>query len=107
MELYASVCVLSRRDAELQAALGRTTVAASWEPAAATLFLAQSARRIRQALRDIHDHDNTAITRVAAAVLEEDTPAYADTGQAERNGEGRTGLHREGIGGGIGGACPR
>ena len=70
MELYASVCVLSRRDAELRANIRPDGTAASWEPAAATLFLTQSARRIRQALRDIRDHDNAAITRAAAAVLE-------------------------------------
>jgi alkylation response protein AidB-like acyl-CoA dehydrogenase len=70
MELFASVCVLSRRDAELLANRGRSGAAAAWEPAAASLFLAQSARRVRQAFRDIHDHDNTAVTRAAAAVLD-------------------------------------
>jgi len=73
MELFASVCVLSRRDAELQATRRPSAAAASWEPAAATLFLAQSARRIRQAFRDIHNHDNAAVTRAAAAVLDAET----------------------------------
>ena len=111
MELFASLCVLSRRDAELLASDGeskdrdasshgprRQHGAASaanrswglsrflwrpcsaWYPAtrmglspsenpAATLFFAQSARRIRQALRQVHDHDHAAIVRAAADVL--------------------------------------
>jgi acyl-CoA dehydrogenase family member 9 len=86
MELFASLCVLSRRDAELAAAHagnassrtqrganGATSAtAASWEPAAATLFLDQSARRIREAFRRLHDHDNKAITRAAAEILRGD-----------------------------------
>jgi hypothetical protein len=82
MELFASLCVLSRRDAELRAGNGRDvpvrdlrpdaagTIAASWEPAAAALFLTQSTRRIGQALRHLRDHDNAAITRAADDVLE-------------------------------------
>ena len=69
MELYASACVLSRRDAELQAD-GYHNGPSRWEPAATTLFLKQSARRIREALRRLSDHDNKAIIQAAKSVLE-------------------------------------
>jgi alkylation response protein AidB-like acyl-CoA dehydrogenase len=68
MELYASACVLSRRDAELSAGGGDGL--AGWEPAAAELFLHQSARRIRAALGRLRHHDNAAICDVAKRVLE-------------------------------------
>jgi hypothetical protein len=58
MELFASICVLSRRDAEIQGDSRRDSAAPSWE------------RRIRAALRRLHDHDNAAIARAAAGVLE-------------------------------------
>jgi alkylation response protein AidB-like acyl-CoA dehydrogenase len=69
MELFASLCVLSRRDAELQSDAHRDDPAA-WEPAAATLFLRQSARRIRECLRQLHDHENEAVLDAARRVLE-------------------------------------
>ena len=68
MELYASLCVLSRRGAELVADHGDATPAA-WESAAAVLFLKQSARRVRESLRHLHDHDNAAIVHTATRVL--------------------------------------
>ena len=68
MELYASACVLSRLDAELSEA-HRLESRPAWEPAAATLFLRQSARRIRQSLCRLHDHDNEAILQTAERVL--------------------------------------
>ncbi len=69
MELYACACVLSRRDAELSAD-GRHDESRQWEPAAADLFLKQSMRRIREALRCIGDHDREAIARTARRVME-------------------------------------
>jgi fumarate hydratase class II len=61
--------VLSRRDAELLAD-GRGDGPPRWEPAAATLFLKQSARRVRESLRRLSDHDHEAITYAARRVLE-------------------------------------
>ena len=69
MELYASACVLSRRDAELSSG-GDGNGLAAWEPAAAALFLRQSARRIREALGRLWSHDNAAIRDLAKRVLE-------------------------------------
>lgn len=58
MELYASICVLARLDSD------RTPA-----PAAADLFLQQSARRIRIALRQLSDNDDSAIIMVANDAL--------------------------------------
>jgi alkylation response protein AidB-like acyl-CoA dehydrogenase len=69
MELFAALCVLSRRDAELQSN-GHRGDPAGWEPAAATLFLTQSARRIRECLRQLHDHENEAVLDAARRVLD-------------------------------------
>ena len=69
MELYASACVLSRRDAELTSGSTDDGLAA-WEHAAAGLFLRQSARRIREALGHLWSHDNAAICDLAKRVLE-------------------------------------
>jgi acyl-CoA dehydrogenase family member 9 len=68
MELFASACVLSRRDAELSR--GDRGEAAGWEGAAATLLLKQSARRVREAFRQLRDNDNEAIRETAARVIE-------------------------------------
>jgi alkylation response protein AidB-like acyl-CoA dehydrogenase len=69
MELYASVCVLSRRDAELSGdSPGENSPA--WHPAAADLFLRQSAGRIRAALGRVNNRDNAAICDLAKRVLE-------------------------------------
>ena len=69
MELYASVCVLSRRDAELSGdSPGETSP--GWHPAAADLFLRQSAGRIRAALGRVNNRDNAAIIGLAKSVLE-------------------------------------
>ena len=84
MELFASICVLSRRDAEIQEG-GRSRSnprpqkaggAAAWEAAAASLFLTQSARRVRAALRHLQDPDYAAITRTAADLLEASANPY-------------------------------
>ncbi len=60
MELYASICVLARMDAERS----MTPV----DPTA-DLFLQQSARRIRQALRQLKDNDDVAIDKAARGML--------------------------------------
>lgn len=59
MELYASICVLARLDSERSMT--------PLDPAA-DLFLQQSARRIRLALRQLKDNDDTAIQKAAASV---------------------------------------
>jgi alkylation response protein AidB-like acyl-CoA dehydrogenase len=69
MELYASVCVLSRRDAELSGDKPHEDTS-SWQPAAADLFLRQSAARIRAALSRVNNPDNAAITDLAKKVLD-------------------------------------
>jgi alkylation response protein AidB-like acyl-CoA dehydrogenase len=72
MELYAALCVLSRRDAELVAD-SAAAVPAAWESAAATLFLQQSARRVRESLGRRQDRENAAIVHTAGRVLESDS----------------------------------
>jgi alkylation response protein AidB-like acyl-CoA dehydrogenase len=69
MELYACACVLSRWDAELQAADARST---SSIPAysAADLFLRGSFRRVRRSLAEMHENDDMAITATADWVLQ-------------------------------------
>jgi alkylation response protein AidB-like acyl-CoA dehydrogenase len=69
MELYASVCVISRRDAELSDDNPHEKSPA-WHPAAADLFLRQSAARIRSALKRVNNPDNSAIVDLAKKVLE-------------------------------------
>jgi alkylation response protein AidB-like acyl-CoA dehydrogenase len=68
MELYASACVLSRLDSEL-GETRRGEGQPTWEPAAATLFLRQSARRIRESLHHLRDDDHEAILRTAERIL--------------------------------------
>jgi acyl-CoA dehydrogenase family member 9 len=69
MELFASACVLSRRDAELAMGIVGERVA-PWEGAAATLFLRQSAQRVRDAFRRVGSRDNAAVTELARRVLQ-------------------------------------
>ena len=69
MELYASACVLSRRDAELTSH-DRADSPAAWEQASAGLFLRQSARHVRTALGHLWRHDYAAISGLAKRVLE-------------------------------------
>jgi hypothetical protein len=72
MELYASTCVLSRWDAELNA------VAQNGERqpdhVAADLFVRRSLRKIREALRDIGDNDDRALMKTADAILTKGSP---------------------------------
>ncbi|HEY5895440.1 MAG TPA: acyl-CoA dehydrogenase family protein [Chthoniobacterales bacterium] len=62
MELFASACVLSRWDADLQTGVMH-------RDRAAALFLRQSARRVRRWLADLRDNDDEAVTAAAEAVL--------------------------------------
>lgn len=64
MELYASACVLSRRDAELAGGSDQNA-----DAAAATLFLNASARRIRADLDALKHNDDAETLAAAAAVL--------------------------------------
>ncbi len=68
MELFASACVLSRRDAELHAA-GNGERPTGREAATAALFLRQSLGRARESLRRLGGADNGAITDTAKRVL--------------------------------------
>jgi acyl-CoA dehydrogenase family member 9 len=69
MELFASACVLSRWDAELDDTRpepGLNGVA----HCAADLFLKGSGRRIRHLLAELHDNDDAAVTTTANWVLQ-------------------------------------
>jgi hypothetical protein len=68
MEMYASACVLSRRDAELQT-LGRNGGADSSDHSAAEYFLQRSFRNIRRFLAELNDHDDKALLGAARAAL--------------------------------------
>jgi alkylation response protein AidB-like acyl-CoA dehydrogenase len=68
MDLFASACVLSRIDGEIQFT-GRNGDAASPDHSAADLFLRQSFRRIRGFLAGLTDNDDEAVIAVAKACL--------------------------------------
>jgi acyl-CoA dehydrogenase family member 9 len=68
MELFASTCVLSRHDAELQFAQ-RNGNSSSAEQCAADLFLRQSFRRIRGFLAGLTDNDDKSVLATANSVL--------------------------------------
>ncbi len=68
MDLFASTCVLSRWDAELQFAR-RNGDSAPQTNHAADLFLRQSFRRIRRFLSDLTDKDDKALLATANAAL--------------------------------------
>jgi alkylation response protein AidB-like acyl-CoA dehydrogenase len=68
MELFASSCVLSRWDAELEASR-RNGGSAPAEHGAAELFLRQSFRRIRQHLAGLNDNEDKAVLATAKSVL--------------------------------------
>src|SRR5262245_25313565 len=69
MELFASACVLSRWDSELQSA-GAKADPADARFGAAELFLRGSFRRMRRSLAEMHDNDDAAVTATADRVLE-------------------------------------
>ena len=65
MELFASACVLSRRDAELE-------MGGEDSQCAAELFLRASRRRVKQALSELHDNDDNAVTAAANEALKKE-----------------------------------
>src|SRR6202171_5427862 len=74
MDLFASTCVLSRYDAELQ--VGRRN--GDFVPpqdGAADLFLLQSFRRIRTFLAGLGDNDDEALLATAKSVLGGESPS--------------------------------
>ena len=68
MDLFASTCVLSRFDGEIQFG-GRNGNAASPDHSAADLFLRQSFRRIRGFLAGLTDNDDKAVLAAAKSWL--------------------------------------
>ena len=68
MDLFASTCVLSRIDGEIQFA-GRNGNAVSPDNSAADLFLRQSFRRIRGFLAGLTDNDDKAVIAAAKSCL--------------------------------------
>jgi alkylation response protein AidB-like acyl-CoA dehydrogenase len=68
MDLFASTCVLSRIDGEIQFA-GRNGNTASPDHSAANLFLRQSFRRIRGFLAGLTDNDDKAVIAAAKSCL--------------------------------------
>ena len=69
MELFASACVLSRRDAELQS---EGSDSGSVTHNAAELFLRGSFRRARRSLAEMNDADDAIVTAVADWALRHD-----------------------------------
>ena len=65
MELFASACVLSRWDADLQAGIMH-------RDRAAALFLRESPRRVLRWLAELRDNDDERVTAAADAVLRHD-----------------------------------
>jgi hypothetical protein len=68
MDLFASTCVLSRIDGEIQLA-GRNGSTALPDQSAAELFLRQSFRRIRGFLAALTDNDDKAVIAAAKSCL--------------------------------------
>jgi acyl-CoA dehydrogenase family member 9 len=68
MVLFASTCVLSRQDAEIQFAR-RNGASAPLDHTAADLFLRQSFRRIRRFLGGLTDNDDKSVLAAANSVL--------------------------------------
>lgn len=79
MELFASACVLSRLDSELQQESGSNGRNVGASHRAADLFLRQSFRRIRGFLRGLAENDDRDLLETADAVL----------GKTSRRGSGR------------------
>jgi hypothetical protein len=68
MDLFASTCVLSRQDSEIQSAR-RNGDAAPPDHSAAGLFLRRSFRRIRGFLAGLTDNDDKAVLAAAKSCL--------------------------------------
>src|SRR6266850_1301273 len=76
MDLFASTCVLSRIDGEIQFA-GRNGNSVSPDHSAADLFLCQSFRRIRGFLAGLTDNDDRAVIAAAKSCLTSGTAETA------------------------------
>src|SRR6187399_231056 len=74
MEMFASACVLSRLDPELQG-VGKNGDAVGGSHQAAQLFLRQSFHRIRRFLSELTDNDDKALLATANSVLGKGDPA--------------------------------
>ena len=68
MEMFASACVMSRLDSELQG-IGQNGTALPGSHQAGELFLSQSFRRIRHFLADLSGNNDRALLATADAVL--------------------------------------
>jgi hypothetical protein len=68
MDLFASTCVLSRQDSEIQLAR-RNGDSAPPDHSAADLFLRQSFRRIRRLLGGLTDNEDKSLLAAANSVL--------------------------------------
>src|ERR1043166_2527427 len=79
MEMFASACVLSRLDSDLQG-IAQNGVSAPASRKAAQLFLRQSFHRIRRFLSELTDNDDTELLATANLVLGKQ-PAAGSNGQ--------------------------
>ena len=68
MEMFASACVISRLDSQLQG-LTQNGASAPANRRAAELFLSQSFHRIRRSLSELTDNDDAALLATANSVL--------------------------------------
>jgi acyl-CoA dehydrogenase family protein 9 len=73
-EMFASACVISRLDAQLQG-VDRNGASPAGNQRAAELFLRQSFRRIRRFLSELSDNDDLELLATANSVLGKDIPA--------------------------------
>ncbi|HTG45518.1 MAG TPA: hypothetical protein VK633_13410, partial [Verrucomicrobiae bacterium] len=68
MEMFASACVISRLDSQLQG-ITQNGASAPESRRAAELFLRQSFHRIRRFLSELTDNDDAALLATANSVL--------------------------------------
>jgi acyl-CoA dehydrogenase family member 9 len=71
MEMFASACVLSRLDSDLQG-ISQNGASAPASRRAAQLFLRQSSHRIRRFLSELNDNDDAELLATANSVLRRD-----------------------------------
>jgi hypothetical protein len=74
MEMFASACVISRLDADLQG-VGKNGGTAAGSQRAANLFLRQSFYRIRRFLSELTDNDDKELLATANSVLGKENAA--------------------------------
>jgi len=77
MEMFASACVISRLDSELQG-VGRNGDAPAGSRRAAELFLRQSFHRMRRFLSELTDNDDRELLETANSVLGKETKRGAN-----------------------------